>query len=97
MTCPKTLLPLPQKRKDSNSLKHKFYLLANTKAKIGDPNIPPSVLKEKSILCDIVEGKDGLSGSPHFAASDSFLDESDFDDKEDAEDKELADLPDATV
>ncbi len=78
-------------------LKCKIYFLANTKARTGNPNIPPSILRAKIILCDIVKGTDSLSGHPHYAVSDSFLDDSDCDDEEDAEDAELADLSDSAM
>ncbi len=49
-------------------LKCKFYSLAKTKAKTGDPTIPIAAAKAKSIHWDIIQETDGLTSSTHLFA-----------------------------
>ncbi len=55
----------PDKDRNGDSLKRKFYSLAKTKARTGDPTIPPAVAKAKKIYREIVQETDGSTGSPH--------------------------------
>ncbi len=46
-------------------MKHKFYSLAKTKARTGDPIIPTAVAKAKMITHDIIQEMNGSTSSAH--------------------------------
>ncbi len=55
----------PDKDRNGDLLKRKFYSLAKTKARTGNPTIPPAVAKAKMIYHEIIQETDGSTGSPH--------------------------------
>ncbi len=67
------------------------------KVKDGWTQHPLSVLKAKLVLSDIIEGADGLTGSPNFAVLYSFFDDLDYNIDEDAEKEGQFDMDDAAI
>ncbi len=81
-------LRYPEKERSGESLKRKFFSLAKTKARTGDPTIPPEIAKAKKIMQDIVEETDGSTGSAHPYAEFDFSERDELDSRRNDDDGE---------